>query len=244
MLTNKGTRGRARFSRRVALRILRELRRGAGPDGLVLVHGAGSFAHPLAVRYGIGKRRLTGRRLEDAVAQTQDAVRALRTHVLAACADVGLPAVDLPASALAHASGGRVRLDADAFRRALARGLVPVTGCDAVLDDRRGARVLSGDEILSLLAKTLGARRAVFVGDVDGVRLGRRVAKALSAARAKEVAPRLSVGSDATGGMRGKLLHAAAIAAGGVPVLLVNGLVSGRAEAAARGRRVAGTRIS
>ncbi len=241
VLTNKGTSGGARFSRRVALRLLREIRSSKEP--FVLVHGAGSFAHPLAMRYGIGKRKLSGQRLADAVARTQAGVRELRTNMLAACDAAGLSVVDVPAGVIGHAESGNVRFDARIFEESLSRGLSPVTGGDVILDERLGARVLSGDEILALLAAALNPKRVVFVSDTDGLRIGGKTVAKLSTAEARKALPRIAVGADATGGMRGKIEQAIAIAETGVPVVIVNGLASGRVARACKGANVPATTI-
>lgn len=241
VLTNKGTSGGARFSRRVALRLLREIR--ASKEDFILVHGAGSFAHPLALQYGIGKRRLSGQRLADAVSRTQAGVRELRTNVLHMCDEAGLSSVDVPASVVAHAQEGKVHFDPRAFQESLARGLCPVTGGDVILDDRLGARVLSGDEILALLAKKLKPQRVVFVSDTDGLRVGGKTVPQLSASEARKVLPRIAAGRDATRGMRGKLEQAIEIAEGGVPVVIVNGSASGRVGRACKGAKVPATII-
>lgn len=241
VLTNKGTSGGARFSRRHALRLLREIR--ASSESFVLVHGAGSFAHPLALQYGIGKRRLSGRRLVDAVSRTQAGVRELRSNVLAACDEAGMRVVDVPASVVARVEAGKVRFDARSFEDALSRGLCPVTGGDVVFDDKLGARVLSGDEILFLLAQTLKPKRVVFVSDTDGLRVAGKTVPTLSPSEARELLPRIAVGSDATGGMRGKLEQAIEIADLGVPVVIVNGLANGRVGRACGGQKVPSTLI-
>lgn len=209
----------------------------------MLVHGAGSFGHPLALRYGIGKRRLTGRRLADAVSRTQANVRELRSNVLDACDAAGLSVVDVPVGAIAHVENGRVRFDARLFEESLGLGLSPVTGGDVILDDRLGARILSGDEILLLLTQKLEPKRVVFVTDADGLRVGTKVVPRLTPAEARKALPRIVAGRDATGGMRGKLEHAIAMADAGVPVIIVSGLAAGRVARACKGAKVPSTQI-
>merc|ERR1711920_20043 len=51
----------------------------------------------------------------------------------------------------------------------LQRGLVPVVHGDAVLDEKQGCAILSGDIWMVELCKELKAKCAVFVTDVDGV---------------------------------------------------------------------------
>ena len=239
LITNKSGQGRPRFRAAATRRLARELR-GVGP--LVLVHGAGSWGHPLALKHRIGTTRLSGAKLVDAVTRTQASVAKLRALVSEACVAAGLPVVEVPAHAVAVTRRGDTAFDAALFSFYASKGLVPLTSGDVILDDRRGARVLSGDEILTILARALNATRVIFASDVDGVfRDGRRVPR-LSVDEARRL-PTKNVG-DATGGMGGKLREAAAIAASGVRVFITNGAVAGRLRAAALGSRRIGTLIA
>lgn len=238
LLTNKGGRGAPRFRAAVARRLAKEL---AGVRPLVVAIGAGSWGHPLALRHRIGHVRLAGRRLQAAVTETQASVATLRAKVAAALRHAGLPVVEIPASSVAVTRRGATAFDAAMFRFYCDRGLVPLTGGDVILDDRMGARVISGDEILSILAKELRATRVVFASDVEGVlRGGKRVGR-LTAWQARGFQTKKT--GDATGGMGGKLAEAAAIAGAGVPVLVTNGRVPGRLRDACRGKSAAATVI-
>lgn len=241
LLTHKGAPGRPRFRALVCRRLLREVRRVAAREPVVLVHGAGSWGHPLALRYRVGRWSLPGARLREAVVRIQASVGELRRRVLAEAERVGLDAVDLPAGALAYSRRGDLFLDAVLVRAYAEAGLVPVTGGDVILDDRLGARVLSGDEILEALALQLAPRRVVFASDVDGIRIGGGLVARLTPAEAEVLLPRVGRGRDATSGMRGKLAHAARIAGRGVPVALVNGNAPNRLRAACRGAPTPGT---
>lgn len=241
VLTNKGAAGRPRFRALPCRRLLREVRRVADREPVILVLGAGSWGHPLALRYGVGKRAIGGGRLREALVRIQATVRALRGRVLAEAQRVGLTAADLPAGALAYSRRGELYFDAALLGRYADRGIVPITGGDVILDDRLGIRVLSGDEILEALALQLSPRRVVFVSDVDGIRVGRRIVERLTPAQAGALLPRVGRGRDSTAGMRGKLAHAARIAQRGVTVMVVNGNVPGRLRSACQGTAAVGT---
>jgi isopentenyl phosphate kinase len=152
---------------------------GSSSRGVVVVHGAGSFGHPPARRYGVarGGDLRSDPFLREGVCETRLRVSRLHGLVLEALLEAGVPAAGLPPFAggwgPTHGPGrvspsraadacGRVRACLDA-------GLVPVLYGDVVLDATQGCAVLSGDAIMRELAKALRPERAVFLTDVDGV---------------------------------------------------------------------------
>lgn len=245
LLTNKGTDGPPRFRRAAAARLARELRRGLATarDGALLVHGAGSFGHPQAIRHGIGRRPMLDGAARAVVADVQGRVRDLQGRVVEVLREAGAPALAVPACALAPSSAGGLRFDAGFLARIARAGFLPVTGGDVVRDARLGARILSGDEILFRAVRALRPRRAVWATDVDGVGLGGRLLIELPPRAVRRVVERLPPDRDATGGMRGKLEWAGRLQAAGVESWIVNGARAGRFEAAVAGRRPLGTRL-
>lgn len=243
LLTNKGRPGRPRFRAAAARRLAAEWAGALGGRPGVLVHGAGSFGHPQVLRLRVGKRRLAGEGLRKALLEVGANVDALQTGVVNALRDAGLPAVAVPARFLARRTGGRTRLRPAPVLELLDHGFHPVTGGDLVLDDRLGASVLSGDELVFFLAREVGARRAVFATDVDGVRIGGRLLIDLPPAATRRVLAHIERGADATGGMRGKLEAAHRLQRLGVETWLVNGRRPGRFAQAVRGRPGVGTRL-
>jgi len=243
LLTNKAGRGPPRFQSRAARRLAREWARALADRPGLLVHGAGSFGHPQVQRWRVGQRRLRGEALRSAILEVGANVHALQTDVVNALRDAGLPAVAVPASFLARAQGGRVRLRPAPLLELVDHGFHPVTGGDLILDDAWGARVLGGDELLTLLARIVRPTRAVYATDVDGVRLDGRLLLELPPAAARSAARRIERGTDATGGMRGKLEAAIRLQRLGVDTWIVNGQRPGRLARAVAGKPGAGTRL-
>jgi isopentenyl phosphate kinase len=122
----------------------------------------------------------------------------------------------------------------------LKEGLTPVTFGDVSLTPG-GFKVLSGDVIMQDLAKTLAPDRAVFALDVDGVyeENTRVIIPEISPSKIRRM--NVSVGEDATGGMRLKLEAAAKIAAGGTRVCFVSGYRRNEFSKALRGMDFYGT---
>lgn len=237
VLSNKHGAGPPEVRRQVVARLAAELRSVARRHDVILVLGAGSFGHPAALEAGVGRRRLTGAARERATVAVQASLCLLRRAVVNELWNAGVAAVEVPGAALAR--GGRI--DARPLAEWARAGLVPVTGGDLIPDARLGLRILSGDEIVAAAARAGGARRAVFVTDVEGVRGPRGLLKRV---RSQDLArlPWTHDAGDATGSMQAKVAAALRIAAAGVPVWIVSA-APGRLTRAALGRPVVGTRV-
>lgn len=245
VLTDKGD---APVLREEVLARLAEELAPAATDGLVVVHGAGSFGHPQADRAFGGD--LAGDVADAlALAETHRLVTQLNLHLVEALHDQGVAAVTLPAHTLGRCRRGElVRFDTLPFDAALDAGLVPVTHGDVVPDTDRGFSVVSGDRLMVELAEDLRPRRALFVTDVDG--LFDRDPRLHDDAERLDVvsdpaqldAGAASSGPDVTGGMGGKLDEMLQVARR-TECRVLNGLVPGRLAEALKGGEVVGTRV-
>lgn len=245
LLTNKTQGGAPRIRTGVARRLADEWKEGlrAAGSGSVLVHGAGSFGHPLVLRHRVGRRRIMGPERERLFGRIRSRVAEVQALVVRALGAAGVESVAVPASMLAHSEGGRVRFDASVVASLAKTGACLVTGGDVVLDDRLGLRVLSGDEIVVHLSRHLRPRRAVFATDVDGLQMDGRVLLELPPPATRAALRRLRPGTDATGGMRGKVEAAAHIQAARVEAWIVNGARPGVFRQAIAGGHPRGTRF-
>ncbi|MEM2282341.1 MAG: isopentenyl phosphate kinase [Candidatus Hadarchaeales archaeon] len=222
--------------RRVLYRLARELRSARAP--VVLVHGGGSFGHPLVRKYG-------GNLLAGFLKIHQAMVR-LNSEVMEALHRAGIPAISLSPSSFIQLKGGEIyKSELFLVRWLVKRGMTPVTYGD-VFPDGRGVSILSGDKLARYLALKLHAKLAIFCVDVDGIYLqeegGITLAKEFSAKDLPKLAE-LPGATDVTGGMRGKVEELLKLVEGGVDVLLINGLKKGLLARALRGDRGLGTAI-
>ncbi len=247
ILTRK--RGPPRIRPKLLARLAEELAVGGRPP-VVVLHGAGSFGHPGAVRWGLAEppapRAKPPARLRGAAVVSAE-VRKLHAAVLRALLDVGLAPLSVPSQPLARSRGGNlVELDLAPFRRALAAGGIPVGFGDVVPDDEWGFSILSADTIAVELARRLPSRRVLFVSDVNGVYANRpnrgrpRVIERVTRATLAELRPRAE-GPDVTGGIRGKVSAMVAAAEAGAEVGLISGLRHGALSRALRGEAVYGS---
>ena len=143
------------------------------------------------------------------------------------------------------------KIFADPLFRALDLGLVPVVYGDVVMDQARGASIVSTEALFIAIAEEAARRRipvarALWLGETDGLHdtRGRTVAL-LSARGAARAARRVSgaSGPDVTGGIALRLATVARLARLGIGSHLVDGRGKGATAAAIAGRHAHGTWI-
>lgn len=182
---------------------------------LILLHGAGSFAHPLAHRYRLLDRALSADALEG-VGHTILATRELGNHLCGALLNAGIPAVPLQTSSFMRVRRGRLYFtNFSILETILNDGGIPLLGGDVVFSDKARTAIASADGIAVLLAKKLKKTRMYFASDTDGVyasfppRKGEHSLATLDRAGIKSLLENQSlraVRTDVTGAMLGKLL--------------------------------------
>jgi len=234
---------------KVLARIARELASTRGVP-VVLLHGAGSFGHPSARRFGLAHPPAAGASPTDrarGAAIVAAEVRRLHLAVLRELLRAGISALSVPMATHARNRAGELAaLDAGPIEEALERGTVPVSFGDVVPDDDWGFSILSADTIAESLVPILRPSRVVFAADVPGVlgpdRGGRRT---VTPEVTDDLVRSLSEGgagaADVTGGIRGKVGSMRRIARAGVDAVLISGLTDGAIARSIRGETVYGS---
>jgi isopentenyl phosphate kinase len=219
----------------------------AGAYPLIIVHGGGSFGHPLAKKHGIAggmvdKSQVFG------FSETHQAMVKLNEIIVDILLNAGVPAFSFSPSSMLRTDGKRLNdLDTGLIKEYIELGMVPVLYGDAVLDSQQTFAILSGDQLIAKLSNDLGADGVIFGSDVDGIFTDNpklnpdaRFIESVSIS-GNEANVGDTTHTDVTGGMRGKLSEAAEAVKGGADVLMVNAFVPGRVKAALRGEKVIGT---
>jgi isopentenyl phosphate kinase len=152
-------------------RLAREIAEGwdSGEARLIMIHGAGSYGHPIVSRTGIhqgihddGQRKAMG--------ETQRLQSELNGNVVRHLLEAGVPAFPCQPSASAVLDGGElVSLDTGALEGLLNIGIVPVLNGVPAYDRRQGCSILSGDQTAGYLYRRLGADRILHATDVKGI---------------------------------------------------------------------------
>jgi isopentenyl phosphate kinase len=142
---------------------------------IILVHGAGSFGHPLAKKWNIadGKNdeKLYGQR--DAVEEIRSDMKELNELIINKFSERGLMCISHPPSAWAIGTGARFLGDVSVFESSPLEP-IPVTFGDVVeTDDEKEFGILSGDDLMLRLCIELDVTHCIFlIGDADGVLTG------------------------------------------------------------------------
>lgn len=177
--------------------------RQAEPGDLVVVHGGGSFGHYHADRHGVATT--TGTHDAEAVTEIHAAMTALDDALLAQLHEHDVPAVPVRPLSLAHRETD-LRLPTGSIETMLAEGFVPVLHGDVVAHEGKGATILSGDDVVVALARSLAADRVGLCSTVPGVLDGDgevvpRIESFEDVAKSLETSEQ----TDVTGGMAGKI---------------------------------------
>ncbi|RLF21985.1 MAG: hypothetical protein DRJ68_02270 [Thermoprotei archaeon] len=137
---------------------------------VVVVHGGGSFGHPVAKRYGL-KDGIKGYESYRGVCETRQAMRNLNGAVVERLMEYGArPFTIEPASSFITRDGELKEYYGRIVELALKNDFTPVLHGDVVLDlGERRISILSGDVIASQLAIDLKAESLIYVIDVDGI---------------------------------------------------------------------------
>lgn len=216
-------------------------------DRLIVVHGGGSFGHPLAKQYNIKQGYVEPSQLEG-FSKTHQAMLKLNKLVVDALICNNIAAFSVSPSSCILTKDGRIQLF---FRKTLALLLdidcVPVLFGDVVLDNQKGFTIVSGDQLTSVIAKRFKADRIVLAVDVDGLYTG-DPKEATSAQFVSHVTQQKletlihNIGeaqvTDVTGGMLGKISELMQAIEVGIPALVVNGSKDGYIYRALKGEMV------
>lgn len=237
--------GRPVFRAANVRRLARELaayRRRNPQTRLVVLHGAGSFGHPLAHAYGLVGGRLTPQRVVGVV-KTWAAMQRLSALLTRELRAAKLPAVEVTTHLAVRQLRGRTRLTARTLVRDLmADNDIPLLGGDVIISDEGLTEIVSADDLAVTFARFLNSQRIIFATDVDGVYRDQRhrtPIRSLSRIGLAEFSKRSAQSqspTDVTGGMIGKLQKLTRLR--GVTVSVINGQKTGQLQRALSGRQI------
>jgi isopentenyl phosphate kinase len=219
---------------------------------LILVHGGGSFGHLKAQKYGI-KEGLKEDAQKFRFAEIHHEMTILNGLVMDALMWHSIPAFSVAPSCCVITENGRINFFEDtALKSLLKMGFVPVLYGDAILDEKLGFTVLSGDQIVSYLARKFGAGKIVIGVDTNGlydadpkVAKNAKLYAHLTLSELEKVKSKLggSTAVDVTGGMLGKIVELVPAVEQGIPVVMVNATKPNGVYKALMGEAVEGTVI-
>ncbi len=212
-----------------------------GIKDFILIHGVGSFGHPLATGFKITHDVRTPEERRS-FAITHVTCTQLSALLVEKLAERGVPAISLPPLALGYQKDRRIaEFNHEIVMKFSEKNFLPVLYGDMLLDEEFGGSVCSGDQIISYLSKW--ADEVIFATDVDGVLVEGKVVEKITNENLEDVLKHVgeSSATDVTGGMRGKLEEAIR---SGKTTYVVNGRRPERVEALLRGEKTVCTEIT
>ena len=188
-------------------------------EPVIIVHGGGSFGHYWSVKYNMHTepKRYNPR----GVATVKNSMIKLDNMVLESLFKNGLSPYCLCPSAFM--SGNRASPKGIREAGEIAKsGMTPVTYGDALWHGQKKTYILSGDRIMTHIARILRPRLCIFALGEDGLysdMKSRKLVREAGSMRASISATDM----DVTGGMARKVKEATAISRGRTKVFFVNG---------------------
>jgi isopentenyl phosphate kinase len=236
---------------RVMKRIAKEIAK-AKVSRLLIVHGGGSFGHPIAREYAINEG-FKDQTQNLGFCWTHNAMVTLNNLFVNMLIQHCIPAVGVAPSSCILTKHGRIHIFHDkAVTKFFEASFVPVLYGDAVMDLAKGFSILSGDQLVSNLALRFEARQIIMGVDVDGLytadpkeETGANLIPELTLEELKELEKSLGKSQtvDVTGGMLGKVRELIPVVEKGISVSIVNATKPNRIYKALKNKKVLGTYI-
>ncbi len=187
---------------------------------LVLLHGAGSYGHPMVKRAHLNDG-LRGKRQLKAVSETELCLDQLTRIIQVSLLRQNVPFAPLRPMSFVTLRNGRINdFFIEPILRALSAGLTPLIHGDLAFDSSKGISVISADRLASRLGSQFKGSRVLFGCNVDGVLKdamasgARETIRVVDSNNARQVLTTLrkTIGRDVSGGMYGKVMEALALA--------------------------------
>lgn len=231
-------------------RLAEEFKR-AGVRNLIVVHGGGSFGHPMAEKHRIKEGFKDASQLVG-FAETHHVMTVLNGLFMDALVWQNIPAISVTPSSCIITKKGRIEhFEETQLAMLLKMGFLPVTYGDAVLDTELGFTILSGDQLVSHLAARFNAERIIMGADVDGLydadpktEKNAKMLNHLTLEELKKLQNNLKPSPhDVTGGMFGKIAELIPAIEKKIPVTIVDATKPNNIYKALKGEKVEGTLI-
>lgn len=206
-------------------------------ESMVIVHGGGSFGHYWSVKYGMhtkpAKYNMHG------VAVVKNSMIELNKIILNSFLKNKLNPYSLPPTDFIFRSKPIIKKVKEIEKIAKV-GFIPITFGDALWFGKNKSYILSGDKIMTILAKILKPRLCIFVLNVDGLYTDLKSKKLIHELKGEKPSITKST-KDVTGGMKRKVDESTQISKNGINVFFVNGNKPERIVDAVKRKKFHGT---
>jgi len=206
-------------------------------EPITIVHGGGSFGHYWSVKYNMHTK--PAKYSQKGISVVKNSMVELNKIILDVLLQNKLNPYCLPPTDFV--SGNKpIKKKINEIGKIANTNLIPVTFGDALWFGQKKSYILSGDKIMTMLARVLRPRLSIFVLNVDGV---------YSDLKNKDLIYNLTdqplsfakVKTDVTGGMKRKIDEATKISRMGLNVFFTNGNKPQRIIDAVKRKKFEGT---
>ena len=209
-------------------------------EKIILVHGGGSFGHPLAKEYSISNgydKTIPNQIL--GVAETHHAMVKFNSYLIEQFLERKYPVLSIQSSSIFIKDSGVISTKSlDVIETALDLGIIPILYGDIMLDKKRSFSIISGDQIILALCQNLNSfniSKVVFAMESEGLYIVDKensencklVTECYSNELDSLILADLGQKIDVTGGIKSKLDFIKTICKSKIPVQLINGLIEG-----------------
>ena len=208
---------------------------------LILIHGGGSFGHPLAKEYSISTginssipHQILG------LTKTHQSMNNFNSYLINLFLENKYPALSIQASSIFIKDSLKISTQSiDIIETALDLNILPILYGDIILDKQGSFSIISGDQIIFELCENLKKyqiSKVIFVMETDGIYINDEDSKQKNISLATKLYLRdlenlnladLGQKIDVTGGIQGKINSIKEICKYNIPVQLLNGLKEG-----------------
>jgi len=188
-------------------------------EDFVVVHGGGSYGHYWSVKYDMHTK--PKKYDPKGVSIVKNSMIELNTIILDSFLKNKMNPYCLPPTdfVMGNKPINRKILE---IKKIANSGLIPITYGDALWYGNKKSYILSGDKIMSFLARVLRPRLSIFVLNEDGLYSDMKAKKLIYDFKDEKIFIKKTV-MDVTGGMTRKVAEASKISKIGLKVFFVNG---------------------
>ena len=216
-------------------KILKEI--GKIKEPVIIVHGGGSYGHYWSVKYDMHTK--PEKTAPKGVAIVKNSMVELNKIILDSAVKNRINSYCLPPTDFMNGNKS-IKSKILTISDIAKSGLTPITFGDALWFGQKKSYILSGDVIMTTIAKILKPRLSLFVLDVDGVYSDLKTNKLIR--NFKKEKPEIRNNKiDVTGGMTRKITEANKMVKVGLKVFFVNGNKPKRISDAISGKKFEGT---
>ena len=205
---------------------------------LILIHGGGSFGHPLAKKYDIleGLNTSVPNQILG-LTETHQAMVKFNSYLVNMFLERSYPALSIqPSSIFINDSGNTINKSLDIIETMLDLNILPILYGDIIFDKQGSFSIISGDQIIFQLCEKLKKyhiSKVIFGIETDGIFINTQDNKNKNIKLVPEILSSnldlldladLGKKIDVTGGIKGKINSIKDICNFNIPVQILNGL--------------------